>query len=181
MAYFRNALVALSVVAFACTAVACGDDDGAAVDAGDTIDADPNAPDADPNAPDAGGGPDADPNAPDAGPNLIDGGAGVVCGTATCTGTDVCCSEGIPPAQTCVAEGTCGGSEIECDGPEDCGNNQRCCGSGGIGNGGVSCQTGGGQCQAELCHTAADCSTNGDMCCETLLGASLCQAQCFGI
>jgi hypothetical protein len=51
--------------------------------------------------------------------------AGVVCGSAVCDKTQVCCASGDPDsgfALTCVSGMMCpdGGAALKCDGPEDC-------------------------------------------------------------
>jgi hypothetical protein len=113
--------------------------------------------------------------------------AGVTCGTGsaatTCSAGMECCTTftNNMASNDCVAAGTqCQGFSKACDGPEDCMTNERCCASfGGGGGGGITCQGTGGQCGRELCHTPADCSTAGSMCCTSqFLGYSYCAATC---
>lgn len=183
----RSALLCVLVSSFALLAASCGDDEagGGNIDAAASIDADPNAPDADPNAPDADpNAPDADPNAPDADPSAPDAqvstpdaGTGVTCGDMTCTGTDICCTTqgggGGGFSQTCTASDQCMGSPSECDGPEDCGANEVCCGS----LQGAQCQA--TACQTELCHDTADCTDAADTCCGGFGGTMICSQFCF--
>ena len=115
------------------------------------------------------------------------GGSGVACGnTMTCaTGMECCVTfggggsggSGATPTYNCIASGgNCQGISQECDGPEDCVTGEQCCG--GVGGGDVRCDSGGGQC-IELCHTPADCSTAGHMCCTSMFFGQYCAAMCF--
>jgi len=113
-----------------------------------------------------------------------DGGtAGVACGMMTCgTGMDCCVTFANQMASyACITSGgQCQGLSQACDGPEDCTNSDRCCASfGGGGGGGITCQPASGTCGRELCHTPADCSTAGAMCCPSqFLSYSFCAATC---
>ncbi len=155
---------------------ACGGDDGGGDgdgdgDGGGGIDA-TSSPDAPVNQP------DADNTLPDARVNLPDAAAavGVTCGADTCYPPDeVCCAD--QQTQVCQAPGDCGGAEVSCDGPEDCGDGEVCCASGGQGGGQVSCTP--DQCQLVVCHTEADCPNQGDMCCATPFGGSVCSSFCI--
>jgi hypothetical protein len=151
-----------------------GDGDG---DAGSSADAAGNGADADVTAPDAdlGGGADA--------------ANGVACGDTVCDpDSEVCCitqGSGPPPGETtteCTAPDACEGSAATCDGPEDCGDGEVCCGSFGGGGGGGG--TGSAECTAEtcqftICHTADDCPNDTDQCCDYGFGSSICTSFCF--
>jgi hypothetical protein len=100
----------------------------------------------------------------------LDGGNyyGIPCGWGICaTGEELCCVYGSAPVQECVAVNTPGPQcdfGARCDGPEDCGNNQECCmPSGGI----MQTYCVAGRCPAgrALCHSNAECTRNGEICC----------------
>jgi hypothetical protein len=111
---------------------------------------------------------------------------GVICGAATCTGTQVCCLEPASMTESCVAAGKCpdGGVPEMCDGPEDCSTAAPdCCFNGSFaaqmgdmggfsaGAAGAMCLadsacpanatydqgTGAGTISTKLCHMASDC------------------------
>lgn len=170
--------VLFSVFLFAACSGGSGDD---ANDASVVVDdADPNAPDADPNAPDASQNGDDAGAVTDGSVATTDAGAtvGIECGTETCNeATQECCVIGGMGGASfeCVASGTCDGTSSTCDGPEDCGGD-ICCGALSGATCSATCE---GQA-AELCHTANDCSTAGDMCCDVFGSLSLCAANCFG-
>lgn len=147
--------------------VACGDDGGGGDDA-PAIDASTSdVPDANP-----GPTPDADPTA---GP---DASVGVACGEAFCDSTQECCVQ--QGGATCVAGGTCQGTTISCDGPEDCPQvGQVCClDFGGQGGGGAEC-TAPDACDTPTCETADDCPDPGQECC-AFGPVMVCSAQCPG-
>lgn len=87
--------------------------------------------------------------------------------TVTCPGSmcgAICC-EG-----TCAA-GVCAGTVFQCDGPEDCGANERCCND----QSGSTCQSGTCGSGLEVCHLASDCSGScGECSFESEFGQSVC-------
>jgi hypothetical protein len=101
----------------------------------------------------------------------------VACGTtvapSTCALPDQACCDFAPGGGTdyCYAKvgGICeGGAPITCDGPEDCGSNQRCC----LTAGGAACTAGpdcapGGSGGEIMCHVGDNtpCAPNG-VCCQ---------------
>ncbi|MCP4443782.1 MAG: hypothetical protein GY811_00355 [Myxococcales bacterium] len=99
---------------------------------------------------------------------------GIDCGEETCNeATQECCFTSGSVA--CVAQNSCTSTPSTCDGPEDCGGD-ICCGF----LSGASCSL---TCEgnvAELCHTPADCSTTGDMCCPIFGPLSACAPTCSG-
>jgi hypothetical protein len=145
---------------------ACGDDDGTASDGP------PGSVDAPP------GTVDGPPGAVDAPPGTIDGPPAqtVECGTASCdVGTQHCCVEAMGGTMsfTCVDLGTaCAGTDIGCDGPEDC-EGAVCCAQ----TMGMSFQAvcagacmGGGEV---VCHDMSTCEA-GQLCCDDPAGFSYC-------
>src|SRR5688572_30740086 len=148
-------------------AAACGDDDGTAIDGAPGADAEADA------AADAPPGiADAPPGTPDAPP----GGPTVECGTATCdVGTQHCCVEAMAGTMTftCVDIGTaCAGSEIGCDGPEDCAG-EVCCAQGGGPMFETVCAAACMGMAETVCHDATTCGT-GELCCADPLGFMYC-------
>jgi hypothetical protein len=104
--------------------------------------------------------------------------AGVVnCGNEVCDlDTEVCC-QGISGA-SCGAPGSCGplAAQVECDGPEDCDGQQRCCAGFPQGS---SCADACADGEADVCHTDADCPTTDCLTCsvpgtEQLMCAETC-------
>lgn len=83
----------------------------------------------------------------------------VSCGATTCNTSQnqYCCIDG--PSFSCQTDGTqCnGGVKLECDGPEDCGSSQQCCGEFLGANKRSYCAS---QCQWSLCASSADCAGN---------------------
>jgi len=113
----------------------------------------PPPPDA-PLPPDAA--PDAPPPPPDAAPDAAP--LGVQCGATLCDPGDYCCIRTTGSGQTRACNPTfdcpANGTPYECDGPEDCGENQECCDLG-IGS---FCTAEGMTCFGSLlCHTDDDC------------------------
>lgn len=113
--------------------------------------------------------------------------AGIDCGGATCDiATQECCGmfNGMMLSATCVAKGSCTGSTIQCDGPEDCPGTMPpaggCCvdinGNGGNDAGTMASGSGSSMCvskcvgkagqdanggffaHTKLCHATADCA-----------------------
>jgi hypothetical protein len=169
ISHYLKSAVLLAFVALG--SAACGDDGGggSAADAVASADADPNAPDANPNASDANA------TTPDAGST-----GDIACGdTMTCTGGQVCCTTqgggGGGFSQMCTASDQCTGAPSTCDGPEDCNGTDVCC----AGQQGAQCQAAGGMCQFALCHTVADCTGMGQMCCPGIGGADVCSPFCL--
>jgi len=111
-----------------------------------------------------------------------DGGAGggaheITCGDLTCTAPDVCCvSTGGPggASSTCTAADGCAGAVAACDGPEDCPDTGACCGS----FRGSACGAA-DSCLRVVCHVDADCTGEGETCCHSSLGVSICSTFCF--
>jgi hypothetical protein len=117
---------------------------------------------------------------------------GVPCGAGNCEPGMICCvmggGGGGGESATCIAASdTCEGASVACDGPEDCAEGQRCCGSASGGSAATECSDldgggggggGGGTCALELCHLTEDCSVDGEMCCEGLLGIGYCAMVC---
>jgi hypothetical protein len=101
---------------------------------------------------------------------------GVTCGTATCTGTDLCCASGGPDGGTitlaCAADCT-GSSTIACTSPDNCGQNPCCTQiSATSTTAGALCAKAPSDCvpkidiaakgaQTRLCRTDADCTSGG--------------------
>jgi hypothetical protein len=159
-------------------AIGCGDDGGGAViDSAVPIDTAVGSPDGAPGGTDgAPGSIDAAPGNGDAGP-LDDAGIGpdaaqgVDCNGQTCDqGTECCVTAG---GSSCVEAGTCTGATIGCDGPEDCGDTEVCCG-------GLQTQCAAADtCQVELCHITADCQDPAQECCSFGGGtSSVCLDRC---
>jgi hypothetical protein len=109
-----------------------------------------------------------------------DGGTGVACGTDTCLAPDICCVTfaGGAAMMTCSAAADCMGVAAGCDGPEDCGSGEVCCGMRGAGGGGAStsCVPTADCGFGRLCHADTDCAGM-DMCC-SFMGASICSPFC---
>ena len=137
---------------------------------------------------DAGPGPGRDGGftRPDAGPPMPGNDAGtttgVMCGTAVCGASEVCCitrgAGGMMASAACTAAGACTGIAASCDGPEDCATGEACCGTGGATGMGSAACTPEAMCGfIRLCHVAADCNA-GDMCCP-FMGANVCSPRCF--
>jgi len=158
---------------------ACGDDDSAPT------------PDSSGMNPDGSGmTPDGSGMTPDGSGMTPDGSPGVTCGTMTCTPGMECCVTSdmmMPPNPVfmCIAAGgACMGVASVCDGPEDCDMGERCCGMfAGGGSLSTECRgSGGGACQPQLCHDAADCPAMHE-CCPFMYGGtnvSICsQFGCF--
>lgn len=108
---------------------------------------------------------------------------GVMCGTAMCASTEVCCitrgAGGMMVSADCTAPTACTGASVSCDGPEDCASGEACCGSGGPGGMGTAACTPDAMCGfIRLCHVTSDCPNPGDMCCP-FMGASVCSPRCF--
>jgi len=91
------------------------------------------------------------------------GGVGIPCGLVVCTaGAQYCCAD--PPQQVeCKLSGQgCTGSRVRCDGPEDCGQGQLCCGTL---NGAqtqyneVMCDNNCGSNERVFCHSTSQCAT----------------------
>ncbi|MGE0784168.1 MAG: hypothetical protein AB7S26_00670 [Sandaracinaceae bacterium] len=144
---------------------------------------------------DGGGSGDGGGTMTDGGGTMTDGGGGAVgvaCGMMRCGPTEQCCTSGFGGGAmtTCIArDATCMGVTRACDGPEDCMGGQVCCAARntGGGGGGARC-TAAAECmgitQLELCHTVADCSTSGEMCCPGsmfIMVDGYCAMTCFGI
>jgi hypothetical protein len=84
--------------------------------------------------------------------------AGVKCGTGSCDPAGSCCvTNGNSACET-----QCNGTVVSCDGPEDCGSGEVCCGSSGS-NGsytGFACKNGcSGVGDVIVCHASQDCPT----------------------
>lgn len=94
--------------------------------------------------------------------------AGVACGSAVCTpGTEMCCVAGSAPSMQCELVNAVGPKcdfSAVCDGPEDCGAGQSCCGPSGAK---IATYCASGACPAgdTLCHTPSDCPGSGQLCC----------------
>lgn len=154
----RTVLHLSMTVVVALAAAACGDDDG---NGGD------DAPEHDAAAI------DADPNAPDATPVVPDAAVGVQCGAEMCDpATEECCVD--QQTTSCVAAGTCPGTTVGCDGPEDCADTEACC----VGQTGSECVAA-DTCEVVVCHVAEDCPDVGDECCDLPAGA-FCAPNCPG-
>jgi hypothetical protein len=108
-----------------------------------------------------------------------DAAVGVMCEAATCGAGEECCVQG--QARTCVASGTCNGTNFDCDGAEDCATaGQVCCYGGGQGpNGGTSC-TAAASCPGPTCGSAADCTMAPNTMCCTVGQLQVCLAVCPG-
>jgi hypothetical protein len=133
-------------------------------------------------APPGGGSVDAS-NRIDAAIDAPGGGTvGVPCGSASCTGGDVCCV-GSGGSRTCVGSGSgmCMGASFACDGASDCSNGDVCCFTGGTGGGfGTQCEAG-SACRFQACNGSAECMTgSATMCCPLgSSGLSACRARCL--
>ncbi len=120
---------------------------------------------------------DASPNSPpDASVITPDGGFnGVECGDTICSSAEECCVEGFGSG-SCVNTGTCKGSTVSCDGPEDCSSaGDVCCGDGP----GAVCDNS-NSCSSEVCNSPDDCPIKGESCCSFGPGANTCRSFCFG-
>lgn len=119
--------------------------------------------------------PDAPVTRPDAGP------PGVVCGTSVCASPQVCCIQrrGREQTRTCTAADACsGGVAAECDGPEDCGSGEVCCGARRPGSIGAAECTAESMCRVgRVCHVDVDCQS-GQRCCD-IMGVGVCSNFCF--
>jgi hypothetical protein len=99
---------------------------------------------------------------------------GVFCGNMVCKApTGECCA-----GQTTVICQSpaiaCAGRPFDCDGPEDCMNGDRCCGS--VNGSMCATGTGGGGCSngdVPLCHTLDECGTGYIACCAAPNGGHL--------
>ncbi len=113
---------------------------------------------------------------PDASIVTPDGGFnGVECGGEICSPAEECCVEGFGSG-TCVNTGTCEGSTVSCDGPEDCSSaGDVCCGDGA----GAVCENS-DSCSTEVCNSPDDCPIKGESCCSFGPGANTCSSFCFG-
>ncbi len=88
--------------------------------------------------------------------------AGIACGANTCTTSQqLCCTSDNGATGTCqlVSNPSCGASEFQCDGPEDCPPaSPECCVSNGFSNcyqSGVCATITGAKF---MCHTTTDCT-----------------------
>ncbi len=99
---------------------------------------------------------------------------GITCGSATCTGTDVCCASGsLEAGVTLSCASSCGdaGSTIACTSPDNCGQNPCCTQiSAATTTPGALCTTAPSDCvpaisfatqsaQTRLCRDSADCTS----------------------
>lgn len=96
-------------------------------------------------------------NMPDAPPQQANG---VKCGSATCTGTQLCCEDFVNPVSCIAPSATCIGISAACDGKEDCAG-QLCCQTG---SAAIVCAASCGAGQA-ICIENADCPSQMPMCC----------------
>ncbi len=160
---------------------------GGAMDSGPRVDAGPGGADAAPPRADTGSPTETDsgPSGLDAAPSgAIDAGPpGVTCGTETCVDPQICCVAvaGGTTSRACALPADCMGVAAACDGPEDCGSGEVCCGmrsAGGGGSGSTACVDEAMCGFGRLCHVTADCA-GGDMCC-SFMGGSVCSPFCPG-
>ena len=122
---FASAMFVVALAGGACGGSSTSSDQ--TPDAG--IDSSSNVPPHDGAAPppsDSGSHTDGPPvNSPDANPST----GTLTCGSDTCNAsTQVCCITGLNQ-QSCVAQGTCTGATVACNGPANCQNGDKCCGA----------------------------------------------------
>jgi hypothetical protein len=107
----------------------------------------------------------------------IDAAVGVMCDTDFCTAGEECCIQGMN--RSCVATGTCNGTNFDCDGIEDCaGAGMVCCFSGAGGPGGGSTCTDAASCPTPTCAGAGDCTMAPNTMCCTVGQLQVCLAAC---
>jgi hypothetical protein len=95
-------------------------------------------------------------------PAPLDG--GIPCGRqGDCAATEECCLAD-PTAPTCVAQGACKGSSLDCSTSKQCQNNQVCCFVYGSGDGGAAGRPFTAQC-SDVC--ASGDSTHYQLCAST--------------
>jgi hypothetical protein len=111
-------------------------------------------------------------------------GEGIACGTMTCDATaEVCCATtgAMGLEYACIDAGdSCGGTVLECDGPEDCGMDEVCCATYGAGTASSSCET---TCTGvRLCQVKDDCPANQNCCSSQFVPGKACVfGPCFGM
>jgi hypothetical protein len=84
---------------------------------------------------------------------------GVLCGSAVCPGGKSCCEDFVN-APRCIGAGeVCTGSQLECDGAEDCAGERCCFGNSGDADCKATCA------EITVCHTNVECGGAAPNCC----------------